>query len=106
MMRFAGSSIVVPPLEEVFFRSFLYRWIVTPDFETEPLGVFAWRPLVIVAVLFGVEHQQWVAGILCGFAYQWLVIRNKRLGDAITAHAITNVLLGVWVVTRGAWSFW
>ena len=45
-------------------------------------------------------------GILCGFAFQGLVCWKKRLGDAMTAHAITNGLLGLWVVWRGAWHFW
>ena len=105
-VRLLGSALIVPPLEEVFFRSFLYRWIAKPDFENEPLGKFAWKPFLLTALIFGLEHQQWLAGILCGFAYQGLVIRKKRLGDAMTAHAITNFLLGVWVVWKGAWQFW
>ncbi len=105
-VRVFGSALIVPPLEEVFFRSFLYRWIATPDFASEPLGKFTWKPFLVTALIFGVEHQQWLAGILCGFAYQGLVIRKKRLGDAMTAHAITNFLLGVWVVWKGAWQFW
>lgn len=105
-VRLLGSALVVPPLEEVFYRSFLYRWIARPDFSSEPLGRFAWKPFLMAAVIFGAEHQQWLAGILCGFAYQWLVIRKQRLGDAMTAHAITNFLLGVWVVWKGAWQFW
>ncbi|MDB6068743.1 MAG: amino terminal protease family protein [Pedosphaera sp.] len=105
-VRTLGSSIVVPPLEEVFYRSFLYRWIEKPDFESVPLGHFAWRPFLITSVIFGLSHSQWLAGILCGFAYQGLVCRKKRLGDAMTAHAITNFLLSLWVVWKGAWIFW
>jgi hypothetical protein len=105
-VRIAGSSLVVPPLEEVFFRSFVYRYVTKADFLSEPLGRFNARAFVITSVLFGLEHQQWLAGILCGFAYQGLVCRKKRLGDAITAHAITNFLLGVWVAWRGEWQFW
>ena len=56
--------------------------------------------------MFGFSHNEWLAGILCGAAYQWLVLRKNRLGDAITAHAITNFLLGVWIVWRHAWHFW
>jgi membrane protease YdiL (CAAX protease family) len=56
--------------------------------------------------MFGFGHHEWLAGILCGFAYQGLVCWKKRLGDAMTAHAITNFLLGVYVVWKGAWNFW
>jgi len=105
--RIAGSSIVVPPLEEVFYRSYLYRMLVKTDFRTMPLGQFHGLSFVVTSVLFGGMHpDRWLAGILCGLAYQWLVIHMNRLGDAITAHAITNFLLGLWVVWKGAWSFW
>ena len=39
-VRIAGSSIVVPPLEEVFYRSFLYRYLVKIDFRSMPLNRF------------------------------------------------------------------
>jgi len=104
--RLLGSSLVVAPLEEVFYRSFLYRYAARLDFLSLPLGRFAWFPFLLTSVLFGFEHAQWLAGILCGFAFQGLVCWKKRLGDAITAHAITNLLLGLWVVTRGEWKFW
>lgn len=106
LMRIAGSTLVVPALEEVFFRSFLYRWIMRPDFESLPLNHYHWKPFFLTAIIFGFIHSEWLAGILCAFAYQWLVIRKNRLGDAMTAHAITNCLLGIWVVWKGAWQFW
>ena len=106
IVRIAGSTCVVPPLEEVFFRSFLYRYIARPDFLSVPIGQFAGMPFMIASLFFGLEHHQWLAGILCGAAYQWLVLRKKRLGDAMTAHAITNCLLGVWIVWKHAWQFW
>jgi len=105
-VRVLGSVLVVPPLEEVFYRSFLYRWIARPDFSSAPLGQFALKPFLLTALIFGLAHNEWLAGILCAAAYQGLVCRKKRLGDAMTAHAITNFLLGAWVVWRGAWHFW
>ncbi len=107
LVRFAGSSLVVPPLEEVFYRSFLYRYFVKLDFLAMPLAQFHALSFCVTAAIFGLTHpDRWVAGILCGLAYQWLVIRKNRLGDAIAAHAVTNFLLGIWVVWKGAWSFW
>ena len=104
--RIVGSTLVVPPLEEVFYRSFVYRFLAGKDFLSIPLGKFLLMPFIITSVAFGLEHREWLAGILCGFAYQGLVIWKGRLGDAVTAHAITNFLLGLWVVWRGAWQFW
>ena len=107
VVRIAGSTVVVPPLEEVFYRSFLYRMFVKTDFRAMPLGQFHWLSFVVTSAIFGLMHpDRWLAGILCGLAYQWLVIRKNRLGDAMTAHALTNLLLGLWVIWKGAWSFW
>jgi len=105
-VRILGSSLVVSALEETFFRSFLYRYLAKPDFQSFPLGQFAALPFFLTATVFAFEHEQWLAGLFCGFAYQGLVLWKKRLGDAIAAHAITNFLLGVWVVGKGAWQFW
>ena len=106
MTHILGMTLIVPPIEEVFYRSFLYRCIASQNFLSVPLNKFIPLPFVATAVVFGFEHSQWLAGILCGAAYQWLVLRKNRLGDAMTAHAITNFLLGAWIVWRGAWHFW
>ena len=105
-VRLGGSTLVVPPLEEVFYRSFLYRYIIKVDFHSVPMRTFHWTAFLVTSAVFGIEHHEWLAGILCGFAYQGLVCWKGRLGDAMTAHAITNLLLGLWVVGRGAWQFW
>jgi uncharacterized protein len=100
-----GMTLVVPPLEEVFFRSFLYRYFVNTNFLEMPLSRFHPTSFIVTSVIFGFEHHEWLSGILCGLAFQWLVISKNRLGDAITAHAITNFLLGLWVIARGEWHF-
>ncbi|HTL17416.1 MAG TPA: CAAX prenyl protease-related protein [Patescibacteria group bacterium] len=106
-VRLLGSSLVVPPLEEVFYRSFLYRYLVRINFLTMPLGQFHGLSFVVTSAIFGLMHpERWVAGILCGLAYQGLVVHKGRLGDAMTAHGITNFLLGVWVIWKHDWSFW
>lgn len=106
-LRILGTTLVVPAIEEIFYRSFLYRYVAAADFEKVPLNHFSWKPMLVTAAIFGVVHpEQWLAGILCAVAYQMLVIRTNRLGDAMTAHAVTNLLLGLWVVWKGAWKFW
>ena len=105
-VRVIGSSLIVPPLEEVFYRSFIYRYLIKANFLEVPLNRLHWRSFLIAGVIFGLGHYEWLPGILCAFAYQWLVIRKNRLGDAITAHAITNFLLAIWVVVHRAYYFW
>jgi len=106
IVRLLGSTLVVAPLEEVFWRSFLYRYCVRTNFESLPLKMFHPTSFIVVSLLFGLEHYEWAQGFLCGLAYQWLVINKNRLSDAIAAHAITNFLLGLWVIGRGDWHFW
>lgn len=105
-VRLLGSTFIVPPLEEMFYRSFVYRSLAGPKFEEIAPRHFSWFALLATSAAFGLSHHEWLAGILCGLAYQLLVIRNNRFGDAITAHAITNFLLALWVVFKPAWNFW
>src|SRR6266567_168065 len=63
-----GSALVVPPLEEVFYRSFLYRYLARKDFQSVSLGQFLWLPFLATSVFFGIEHREWLAGMLCGVA--------------------------------------
>jgi len=105
LIRIFGMTIIVPPLEEVFYRSFAYRYVIRYDFQKVALNHFDGVAFVMVALVFGFVHPQWLAGIICAMAYQWLVLRKNRLGDAMTAHAITNFLLGVYVVWKDAWKF-
>lgn len=105
-VRILGSALVIPPIEEIFYRSFLYRYIAKHEFLSVPMNQFFPVPFLATTAIFGFAHNEWFAGLFCGAAYQWLVIRKGRLGEAMTAHAITNFLLGIWVVWRGAWHFW
>jgi CAAX prenyl protease-like protein len=105
-VRTFGSAIVVPPIEEAFYRSFLYRWFVRTKFTELPLKHWHALSFVVTAIIFGMVHYQWLAGILCAMSYQWLAKRRDRLGDAMLAHGITNFLLGIWVVWKDAWIFW
>jgi uncharacterized protein len=106
LVRIIGSGLIVPPLEEVFYRSFIYRFIIQSEFTTVPLNRFHPAAFFITSALFAVEHQEWLAGLLCGMIYQAVVLRRGRLGDAIAAHTITNILLGLYVAGCGAWKYW
>lgn len=105
-IRLFGSSVVVPVMEELFWRSFLLRYLVNPDFRHVPLGTFTTSALAISVALFGVEHNQWFAGIVAGLLYTLLLSRTKSLFSCIIAHAVTNFLLGVYVLMTGQWQYW
>jgi hypothetical protein len=107
LFRLAGSSLVVPILEELFWRAWLMRWLIAPDFATVRLGTYAARAFWITAVLFAAEHgPYWDVGLAAGVAYNWWMIRHRSLADCILAHAVTNLCLGAWVLAAGAWQYW
>jgi uncharacterized protein len=104
--RLAGAVIVVPVMEELFWRSLVMRWIRSHDFlAVVPRQVGA-MAFLVSAALFGLEHHQWLAGMLAGFAYAGIYMRSGNLWTAVAAHAITNLLLGLWVLYTGQWQFW
>jgi len=106
ILRLAGIGLVVPIMEELFWRSFVLRWIDQSDFlSASPRRVSA-RAFIITTVLFALEHNQWFAGAIAGAAYNWLYMRYEKLWVPIAAHAVTNLALGIWVLHSGNWHFW
>lgn len=104
--RLFGAVLIVPVMEEIFWRSFIMRWLAAPNFlEVNPRAVGA-TPIVVASVLFATEHHLWLAGLLAGLAYGWLYMRTANLWVPILAHAITNALLGAWVISTGSWTLW
>ncbi|MEO7578724.1 MAG: CAAX prenyl protease-related protein, partial [Massilia sp.] len=105
-MRIAGAALVVPVMEELFWRSFLMRWIVAAEFQAVEPSQASIKSFVFTSVLFGFEHNLWLAGIVAGAAYCGLYMRHRTLWSPILAHAVTNGCLAAWVVWTGNWSYW
>ena len=105
-VRLAGAALVVPIMEELFFRSFLMRYLIEADFCSVAMGRFTWFSFVGVAVLFGLEHHRIVVGILAGLIYGGLLVWQKKLRGVTLAHGVTNLGLGIYVLYTGSWAFW
>jgi CAAX prenyl protease-like protein len=105
--RVVRAVVVVPIAEELFWRAWLMRWLISPDFESIPLGTYAAGAFWIVALLFASEHGPfWDVGLAAGIIYNWWMIRTKSLADCILAHAVTNGLLCAWVILTHSWQYW
>lgn len=104
--RIAGSAVVVPVMEELFWRSFLIRWIDNQDFLKTPLGTFTIRSFIISVLLFGSEHSLWLAGITAGIIYNLLLYYRKNIFLCMISHGVTNFVLAVYVLTSHRWMFW
>lgn len=104
--RIAGAALVVPLMEELFWRSFIQRWVQKADFFALNPAEIGAKALFVASALFAVEHAQWLAGLVAGLAYGWLYVHTRTLWAPIVAHALTNGMLGVYVVSTGTWYFW
>jgi CAAX prenyl protease-related protein len=105
--RVFGSVALVPILEELFWRGWLMRWFIRPDFEAVRLGTYTRYSFWVTAVLFAAEHgPYWDVGLLAGITYNWWMLQTHRLADCIVAHAVTNGLLAIYVLYAGRWQYW
>ncbi|MEK7404323.1 MAG: CAAX prenyl protease-related protein [Acidobacteriota bacterium] len=105
--RIAGSVLLVPVVEELFWRGWAIRWLMARDFSSVPLGAYSARAFLISALLFAAEHgPYWDVGLAAGLAYNWWIVRTRNLADCILAHAVTNACLAAYVLAAGQWQYW
>jgi CAAX prenyl protease-like protein len=105
-VRTLGAALLVPVMEELFWRSFLMRWVQSPVFEGVQPAAVGLRAIVVSTFLFVLAHTLWLAAIVAGLAYALLYIRSGKLWLPVIAHAVTNGALAAWVVMTGNWQFW
>jgi CAAX prenyl protease-like protein len=105
-LRLAESVLVVPVMEELFWRSFLLRWLDSRDFVSADPRRASPRAFALTAVLFASEHSLWFAGVIAGLLYNWLYTRTGSLWVAIASHAMTNGALGIWILATANWRLW
>ena len=105
--RVLAATLTVPIAEELAFRGFLLRRMISQDFEAVPSTRFTWFSLLASSALFGAMHGSlWFAGIVAGLLYAVAMLRRGRIGEAVAAHAITNGLLAAYVLYYGQWQLW
>jgi CAAX prenyl protease-like protein len=105
VFRTLGAVITVPLAEELAFRGYLFE-LLGHDHGATNVANFPWLALIVSTVLFGLLHSAWLAGMLAGVAYGLVRHHRGNVADAFVAHATTNGLLSVYVLTTGNWSMW
>jgi CAAX prenyl protease-like protein len=106
--RFLRLVVVVPFVEEIFWRGFLLRYFVDADFTRVRIGAFSWFSFLAVATLFMLSHASpdWPAAFVTGALYNLVAIRTRSLTACVVTHAVTNLLLGLWIMQTRQWGFW
>lgn len=106
VVRFYSLVLMVPVMEELFWRSFLLRYFTDSDFTRLPVGSFSWGAFFIVSGLFGLAHAEWLVAFICACAYALLLRQTRSIFACIVAHSITNLALGLYVVLARDWIYW
>jgi CAAX prenyl protease-like protein len=105
--RILRAVVLVPIIEELFWRAWLMRWLISPRFEQIKLGAYAPMAFWVTAILFASEHgPYWDVGLITGVIYNWWMVRTRSLGDCILVHAVTNACLCGYVVATKHWEYW
>lgn len=106
-LRTMRAALLVPVLEELFWRGWLPRWMQDIHFASVPLGTYTPLAFWATAVLFATEHGPfWEVGLLAGIIYNLWMRRTRSLGDLMLAHATTNLALSVYVIVARRWMYW
>ncbi len=107
LFRALRATVIVPIVEELFWRGWLMRWLIDREFWKVSLGAYTTSSFWMTALLFASEHGPfWDVGLAAGLLYNWLMIRTKSLADCMLAHAITNGCICVYVVKTGKFEYW
>lgn len=105
-VRLAGLAVLVPVVEELFWRGFLLRWLTSADWEHQKLGHFSARAFAIVTLLFTLAHPEWLAAAVYCCLLNGLVYWKGDLWNCIVAHGVSNLVLGVYILSTGSWELW
>src|SRR5262245_56486436 len=89
--RLAGLVILVPIVEELFWRGFLLRWLTTPNWQQQPLGAFSPRAFLLVTLLFTLAHPEWLAAAVYCSLLNGLLYWKGDLWNCIVAHGVSNL---------------
>jgi len=106
--RFVRLVVIVPLVEEVFWRGFLLRWLIRDEFTTVPFGTYQCTSFLVVTILFTIEHTppDYPAALLTGALFNFVAIYTRSLSSCVLVHAVTNLLLGLYILQTGRTGFW
>jgi exosortase E/protease (VPEID-CTERM system) len=111
--RVAAAVITVPIAEELAFRGYLARRFMSREFEQVSFSSLTVLAICLSSAVFGLEHmknlmdwQHFLLGAVAGLAFAGALRWRGRMGDAVVAHAVSNLLLAAWVLGLGDWAQW
>lgn len=109
-MRMLRMVVVVPWVEEIFWRSFLMRYVTAGegDWRKQPFGRHCWKAYWAVTAMVVLAHQpaDYLAAFIWGSLMYGLAVKTRSLGACVVMHAVGNLVLGIYVLQTRQWGFW
>lgn len=106
VVRMIGLVALVPLIEELFWRSFLIRWLIDADFQKVAIGRITPASTLLSALFFAAVHPEWLPAFLTGLIWAGLLAGTRSLSACVASHATANAALGVYVLFTGDWKYW
>ena len=106
VLRVCSAVVLIPIIEEIFWRSYLMRRLDQFDFYNLPAAAVSWFSIVVTSFVFALAHRELLAAFITGIIYAYLYRRTGKLWTAIVAHGTTNLLLAAYVLKTGSYEYW
>ncbi|MBI5417596.1 CAAX prenyl protease-related protein [Candidatus Poribacteria bacterium] len=106
VIRVIGIAILVPIAEEIFWRGFLLRWIISTDWENQEIGKFTIQSFSLIVLLFTLAHPEWLAAIIYSILINILLYWKRDIWNCIVAHSISNLILVIYIIHTKSWGLW
>ncbi len=107
ILRFGMLVVAIPIIEELFLRGWFIRWIQNPNWASVSLAEIGRKGLLAVIAYAVLTHpSEALAAVLWFGLINGLMVRTGNFWDCVMAHAITNLMLGLYVVNYGRWELW
>jgi len=106
-VRLFGLVAVVALIEEMFLRGFVMRFVMDVDWWEVPVGRVDVAAVVTCVVYAVLSHPAELFAAAAWFLLiTLLAVKTRNIWDCVVAHAVTNLLLGIYVLVLHQWHYW
>ncbi|OEU74754.1 MAG: CAAX prenyl protease-related protein [Desulfuromonadales bacterium C00003068] len=96
-----GASFVVPILSELFWRSFMLRYIIEQDFKSVAIGQFQFFSFIVVVALTTLPTNYIIPIALTCIIQNSLIVWQKNLRCCIVANMLSSTALTLYCILYG-----
>lgn len=104
--RFFGLVVLVPLMEETFWRNFAMRYATSPDIQAVPIGTFSMTAFWVTVAGSALTHPEWLVAVIAGVLFALVLRWTRSMFAVVVSHAVANLALGGYIVATGSWQYW